>query len=63
MSFKYFIGGSVSLFGVNTGAVHSAPLNWSLCHSGTFARSLEQGMTVPVFIRYQETDEKASKNC
>ena len=63
MSFKYFIGGSVFLsLALTPGAVHSAPVK--IGHyviPGTFARSLEQGMTVPVFIRYQETDEKSQQ--
>lgn len=63
MSFKTLFGGSVFLsLALTPGFAHSAPVK--IGHyviPGAFARSLEQGMTVPVFIRYQETDEKSQQ--
>lgn len=63
MSFKYLVGGSVFLsLALTPGFAHSAPVKiGKYVIPGAFARSLEQGMTVPVFIRYQETDEKSQQ--
>lgn len=63
MSFKYLVGGSVFLsLALTPGLAHSAPVKiGNYVIPGAFARSLEQGMTVPVFIRYQETDEKSQQ--
>lgn len=63
MSFKYLVGGSVFLsLALTPGFAHSAPVKiGKYVIPGAFARSLEQGMTVPVFIRYRETDEKSQQ--
>ncbi|WP_296235805.1 TcfC E-set like domain-containing protein [uncultured Enterobacter sp.] len=63
MSFKYLVGGSVFLsLALTPSFAYSAPVKiGKYVIPGAFARSLEQGMTVPVFIRYQETDEKSQQ--
>ncbi|EMS8793277.1 TcfC E-set like domain-containing protein [Enterobacter ludwigii] len=63
MSFKYLIGGSLLLsYALTSGVAHSAPVKiGNYVIPGAFARSLEQGMTVPVYIRYQETDTKSQQ--
>lgn len=63
MTMKYFVRGSVTLLIVLTPIiVYSAPTKvGKYIIPGAFSRSLEQGMTVPVYIRYNETDEKVSR--
>lgn len=63
MPFKYYIEVSALLFFVLAiGEAHSAPVKiGNYVIPSIFARSLEQGMTVPVFIRYQEMDEKSQQ--
>ncbi|MGX5028241.1 TcfC E-set like domain-containing protein [Enterobacter asburiae] len=63
MVFKYLIGGSLLLScALTSGVAHSAPVKiGNYVIPGAFARSLEQGMTVPVYIRYQETDTKSQQ--
>ena len=50
MSFKYLIGGSLLLsYALTSGVAHSAPVKIGIyVIPGAFARSLEQGMTIPV---------------
>jgi len=63
MTFKYLVGGGAFLcIALTPDVVHSAPVK--IGHyviPGAFAQSLEQGMTVPVFIRYQNSDEKSQQ--
>lgn len=63
MSFKYLVGRSFFFSITLTVCVtHAAPVKiGNYVIPGAFARSLEQGMTVPVFIRYQKTDEKSQQ--
>lgn len=63
MTMKYFVRGSVTLLIVLTPIiVYSAPTKvGKYIIPGAFSRSLEQGMTVPVYIRYNETDEKSQQ--
>ncbi|WP_217077074.1 TcfC E-set like domain-containing protein [Klebsiella sp. PL-2018] len=63
MATKNIVKGSVCIFLTTTlGFLHAAPVkvaNYII--PSAFARSLEQGMTVPVYIRYNETDEKSQQ--
>ncbi|MES0298666.1 TcfC E-set like domain-containing protein [Citrobacter sedlakii] len=63
MTMKYFVRGSVTLLIVLTPIiVYSAPTKvGKYIIPGAFSSSLEQGMTVPVYIRYNETDEKSQQ--
>ncbi|CBG89661.1 CS1-pili formation C-terminal domain-containing protein [Citrobacter rodentium] len=60
---KYFVQGSITLLLVLAPiVVHSAPTKvGKYIIPGAFSRSLEQGMSVPVYIRYHETDEKSQQ--
>lgn len=59
----YIVGGSICLFlALAPGFSHAAPVKvGNYVIPSAFARSLEQGMTVPVYIRYNETDEKSQQ--
>lgn len=63
MTMRYFVKGSVTLLIVLTPwLVHSAPTKvGKYIIPGAFSRSLEQGMTVPVYIRYHASDEKSQQ--
>ncbi|MDM3211823.1 hypothetical protein OGV91_07245, partial [Citrobacter sp. Cf093] len=63
MTTKYIVGGSICLFlALTPGTSHAAPVKvGNYVIPSAFARSLEQGMTVPVYIRYNETDEKSQQ--
>ena len=63
MTTKNIVGGSFCLFlALTPGFSHAAPVKvGNYVIPSAFARSLEQGMTVPVYIRYNETDEKSQQ--
>ena len=63
MTTKYIVGGSICLFlALTPGTSHAAPVKvGNYVIPSAFACSLEQGMTVPVYIRYNETDEKSQQ--
>jgi len=60
---KYFVREGIILLMVLTPSmVQSAPTKvGKYIIPAAFSRSLEQGMTVPVYIRYNETDEKSQQ--
>lgn len=62
MTTTNIVGGSICLSCADTGTSHAAPVKvGNYVIPSAFARSLEQGMTVPVYIRYNETDEKSQQ--
>lgn len=60
---KYFVREGITILMVLTPLfVQSAPTKvGNYIIPASFSRSLEQGMTVPVYIRYNETDEKSQQ--
>lgn len=63
MTTKYLVSGSICVsLAFTPGGIHAAPVKvGNYVIPGAFARSLEQGMTVPVYIRYNETVEKSQQ--
>lgn len=62
MTTTNIVGGSICLSCADTGIFTCSPSKvGNYVIPSAFARSLEQGMTVPVYIRYNETDEKSQQ--